>query len=421
MNNSPRLTVITLLLAVPNLYADWWYVAPGSTYSNIQQAVDAAAAGDEIDVDDGMYPGGVVVSKPLAVISVNGPEFTAINGTNHVQCVYLTGGASLTGFTLTNGLALRGAGVECASIDCFITNCIITHNFAESWIGLPQLGGVGGGVYGGTLYNCTLRQNVAVLNPLWYRGAGAYGSTLYNCTLTQNYGGDGAGACQCTLYNCVVYYNEDWNDVPSDRFNYYNCTLNYCCTTPLPSNGVSNITFDPLFEDRANGDSRLSPDSPCINAGNNAYGTTDTDLDGNPRIDSGTVDIGAYEYQGAASVISYAWLQHYGLLTDGSADFADPDNDGVINWQEWVCGTAPTNPLSALRMVSVLQTNASATVTWESAAGVSYFLERSTNVASAFSLAGTNIVGQAGTTSYTDTNATGAGLFFYRVRVNSPW
>jgi hypothetical protein len=41
----------------------------------------------------------------------------------------------------------------------------------------------------------------------------------------------------------------------------------------------------------------LQPNSPCINAGNNSYVTSATDLDGNPRISGGIVDIGAYEYQ----------------------------------------------------------------------------------------------------------------------------
>jgi hypothetical protein len=52
---------------------------------------------------------------------------------------------------------------------------------------------------------------------------------------------------------------------------------------------------------------------------------------------------------------------------------------------------------------------------------VNYFLERTTNLASPFVPLAANIVGQAGTTSYTNAHTTGAGPFFYRVGVQAPW
>ena len=50
------------------------------------------------------------------------------------------------------------------------------------------------------------------------------------------------------------------------------------------------------------------------------------------------------------------------------------------------------------------------------------YKERSTNLAvlSAFTSIATNIPGQPGTTTYTDTNATAAGPRFYRVGVSNP-
>ena len=172
--------------------------------------------------------------------------------------------------------------------------------------------------------------------------------------------------------------------------------------------------------DFAHGDLRLRSNSPCINAGNNACVPAATDLDGNPRIVSGTVDIGAYEYQGSGSVISYAWLQQYGLPTDGSADSLDSDADGRNNWQEWRCLTDPTNALSALRLLTPSREGTNVTLSWQGVGGVSYFLESTTNLTASpsFGLLATNLTtNQSGLLIYNDANSADVPSRLYRLGV----
>jgi len=167
--------------------------------------------------------------------------------------------------------------------------------------------------------NCSLKGNLAIS----FRGRGALGGTLYNCMLTGNsaisFGGDGsppgwgAGAAGCTLYNSIVYYNFGGNYDEGT-------VLNFSCTTPLPTNGVGNITGPPLFMDWAAGDFRLREESPCIDAGTNLLGfpimqlddgynwvivghiSEPTDMLGYTRFIDGNFDgrvawdIGAYEF-----------------------------------------------------------------------------------------------------------------------------
>jgi hypothetical protein len=223
---------------------------------------------------------------------------------------------------------------------------------------------------------------------------------------------DGGGAISGSKQNCIIYYNSAPTDPNHDAL-----YLTNCCTTPDPG-GSGNITNEPLFADLAGGDFRLQSNSPCINAGNNAFVTATNDLNGNPRISGGTVDIGAYEFQNPASTISYAWLQQYGLPTDGSADYADTDNDRMNNWQEWRSHTDPTNAASLLKMLSLTNNLSGTTVTWQSVDGVTYSVERSDLTSGhGFSSIQTNFPGQAGTTSFTDTNSAGAPHLYYRVGV----
>ena len=454
-------------------YTNWPTAA-----TNIQDAVDVAVAGDQILVTNGVYQTGgrvaagitnrVAVTKPVTVQSVNGPTITFIqghqvfgstNGLGALRCVYLTNGATLVGFTLTNGATSivtplqpdSGGGVFCASTSASVSNCVLTGNSAY---------GDGGGAYSGTLNNCILTGNVA------WSGGGAYGANLINCQITGNYATDGGGAFSSQLYNCLISANSanrNGGGVLGHAVILNNCTitgnsagvsgggvhegtlnncivyfnsvsnvisnygplgmaysLNYCCTTPLPSNGVGSFTNAPLFIN-TNGWSNLrsQSNSPCINAGNNASATSSADLDGNARISGGTVDIGAYEFQTPASILSYAWAQQYGLPTDGTVDFVDTDGEGANNWQEWRADTNPTNALSVLLMVTATNGQSGLDVSWQSVSTRNYWLERATNLSDTppFQSIATNILGASGTKTYTDTSATNAGPYFYRVGV----
>lgn len=518
----------TLYVDVNNLYPSPPYDTWANAATNIQDAVDLANTGDTVLVTNGVYATGghpvygavtnrVAVRNAVTIRSVNGPAQTVISGNQvpnqssigpsgapSVRCAFLTNGATLTGFTLTNGgtwlmsqsnVDWSGAGIWCAS-NATVSNCVVIGSYAY---------GAGGGVCNGTYYNCLIASNSAfqgggaanatllncalvgnktistsdgkgcgalqcvmtsctlagnrtgyqgggvsfgtltnctlIGNSINFFGGGAYSATLYNCLVISNSSGSfGGGAMSstlnncslvgnhvttpgysfggargCTLKNCIIYFNSTYYG-PDDYDSQYS-VLNYCCTKPLPTSGVGNITNAPLFIDLLGGNFRLQTGSPCINAGNNGYASGTTDLDGRPRIVGGTVDMGAYEFQSAGMGEFIGWLQQYGLATDGSADYVDSDADGMNNSEEWCCGTVPTNAASVLKMSFPTGDPTGVTVTWQSVAGKTYYVQQTTNLAAqpAFLSIQSNIVGQAGTTSYKDVSATNARPYFYRV------
>jgi hypothetical protein len=349
---------------------------------DIQYAVSAAADGDEIIVTDGFYS--PVNMGKLNIRSVNGPQFTTIDGGGTSRCVdFGYAGGNLSGFTLADGHVEDsddGGGVD---RDQFIAgggavgggtlnNCLLVNNsvsFASDGHFTPgtyTVSAYGGGAYGCTLNNCTLIGNSASaaiydiygygIESCYARGGGAYDCQLNNCTLTRNTvsafagcyspGGcmvdssyaAGAGADGCTLKNCILYFN-----VPGG--NYGAVTMEHCCTTPDPG-GFGNITNSPLFVDGSGGNLRIQFNSPCINAGNNAYAPAGTDLDGNPRIVGGTVDIGAYEYQ-SLSLINFSVVSNqagFNITGQSNQIVTVETSTDLVNWSPLATNTLNGHP-----------------------------------------------------------------------------
>jgi hypothetical protein len=437
----------------------------------IQDAIDVSSDGDEILVTNGVYATGgrvvfgamtnrVAVVKAVTVRSVQGPSVTSIqgfqvpgttNGDAAVRCVYLADGAKLIGFTLTQGATRQSSGmlleersaggIWCESGGSTVSNCVLTGN-AAFWTGGGAYQGTfnnclitgntcanyGGGTYQSILNNCVIRSNTApirgggvylstlnnclVVGNAANFGGGAYYSDLNNCTVSANTAMNGGGVYQGNLNNCIVWYNSAPDGNGSGGF----LTANYSCIIPLIA-GPGNFTNAPLLVNPATGDFHLQANSPCINSGNNPSAPATPDLDGLPRIAGGTVDVGAYEFPSPASKLSYLWLQQHGLPIDGSADFIDSDSDRMNNWQEWIAGTVPIDPSSLLTFSSSAKGASGFTLNWQSVSGKTYFVQRSADLLAPFTAIQSNIVGQAGTTSYTDTSASGSGPFFYRVGV----
>jgi hypothetical protein len=336
--------------------------------------------------------GGGVISSFLSACRVTGNSAS------------FGGGAYLTTLAHSviagNSASVEGGGVSLGTLN----NCLLTNNSATT----------GGGASRAVLSNCLLAHNSAS-----NLGGGSWSGTLNNCTLTQNAASQGGGASSGTLNNCILFFNTADTEAAS---NYDSAVLSYCCTTPLPSGGNGNFTNDPLFLGLSSGDVRLQSNSPCINAGRNAYVSTSTDLDGNSRAVGGAVDVGAYEFQAPLSVLSYAWLQSCGLATDGSADYLDSDSDGMNNWQEWIAGTDPTNSASALFLLAPSCETNGVSLTWQSSSNITYFIERATDLGGTpgFAAISPPIPGGFPTTTFTDTNTSTLGRVLYRLGVKSP-
>jgi hypothetical protein len=260
----------------------------------------------------------------------------------------------------------RAGGVLDASSNLTLINCTFLENVTL---------GSGGGLYAVNQFNDAYIENCVFDSNVAYTAGGGMNNfetrSIVNCLFTGNYSPEGGGlrlgggtlVANCTFLendatigggiylldyelstprvaNCIVRDNTAATGNPNldglgtAVVSYSNIEGGYA--------GTAIIDADPLFVDPIGGDLHLAPGSPCIDAGHNwaIAGTTDIDLDGNPRFaddpataDTGCgipviVDMGPYEYQGEPFPVK----------------LGDIDGNGVVNVKDLLLLLADWGP-----------------------------------------------------------------------------
>jgi hypothetical protein len=307
------------------------------------------------------------LGKAITVCSENGPVNCVIDcqgsiGDEHRGFYFHSGETSsavLDGFTIKNGYKYPGAGIYCSDSDPIIKNCEITGNTAE-W-----LNGVGGGCYFSNSFaeiiNCQITFNSAIgtipyngwgggigietnsnivianskimnnyatyssggvgvlsssfsvvnsviSNNSSNHGAGLYfqdsSTTIMNSTITENSAEFSGGGFYCIRSDVKVVNTILWGDTGGE----IDGSDSSIAVTYSDIQGGwaddGNIDANPFFVDAANADYHLLLDSPCIDAGDNSTVVVTTDLDGNPRIVNDIVDMGAFEANSIAMLVT---------------------------------------------------------------------------------------------------------------------
>lgn len=272
--------------------------------------------------------GGAVAASNSASLLITSCEFidnrtsdvhdstTALSG--HGGALYLNGGSATIDRTLfymnrtgnggntSPGGSGNGGAIHVAAGTLTLDACKFLLNETGQTGGPQGVRGGGGAVSlagsaGATITNCLMVANSAGNGGAIRETSGA-AITVRNSTISDNTAAAGGGVHTSTggitIVNDIIWDNQD--STGTGLAAQVTVQSAFASITFSCLNGVAlfngNTNSDPLFVDPGSGDFHLSANSPAIDTGSNAaIAGVMADLDGNPRISNGIVDMGAYE------------------------------------------------------------------------------------------------------------------------------
>ena len=272
--------------------------------------------------------------------------------------ISLSGGGGGVPFIEGNIIENNGGGISMNVDSPMIINNVIENNQGD---GIGMGNECDANIIQNVIVNKT-GSGISALVP-----SGARGPWLINNTISGN-GGNGVSLTgfisSCQIINNIVVGSPAVNlgGNPSIvQFNDFFSTNGnvYASGSVSNFNDIDgNISADPLFASTDSGDLHLQSNSPCVDAGTNAYVLTITDFGGGPRIIGGNVDMGAYEFHPSHFLVQEVGPSSQTVSVGQNATFdviaVSPD---ALAYQWLFAGTNITGADNSSYTISNVQSN----------------------------------------------------------------
>ena len=356
----------TVLYVAPPADGEWDdpdAMAMVSSYSTIQDAIDAASSGDTVSVASGSYSEDITMADGVHVEGAGQDETvlfgtitfssttttTSLSGMTLYDYTYVTTGSAYTEY----GIYIDGGYADISDVGAYYFLHAIEIQYAtEITIDDVSLGANWYGIVDNGSSDLTVSNSYIYSNPAGgiatsNSGAGTTGEIVNNTFIANGYGGStanltgavstGSGGSETIVNNIMTsnYYG----------LNCYSCSASWSYnlvwgnTTDYvndASAASSDLSQDPLFSDTSAGDYTLSSTSPCIDAGSSSTYAA-TDMHGEARPQGSGIDIGMDEYSTStydlliSEVMSNASTESTGEFIEiYNAGSSSVDLDGLI-------------------------------------------------------------------------------------------
>ena len=272
---------------------------------------------------------GAAIYKVPAVLNLmvincefkNNVSLEAGAGIHAIFSTYGTGALTIENSIFENNLATLGTSIYTHTISALVLTVAVRNslfNGNKVSNNNPDDGYAGSGgwfraVANNSTVNATLTNNTYVNN----MDSGTNSDLDNTGTVGFTKEGLSSISLNATVNNCIFWNNKVGPTTSAPAINNFVAAMpSVVVNNSLSPDNFSTIatknntlTANPLFVSASN--FHLTASSPAVNAGDNSFVNSTTDLSGNARIVNTTVDLGAYEFDAALSNSSFTSFDEF--------------------------------------------------------------------------------------------------------------